>query len=94
MSDSLKYIFALVVSYIMTIPYIAVMFIGLYSLFLTLVSLVVEKTDKVLQIGYGVSSIICLVGAFYGYFTDAYFPVVIGPIILVLVYRYHIYTYG
>jgi hypothetical protein len=94
MIDLLKYIFALVVSYIMAIPHIAVMCVGLYSLFLTFVSTVAKNNDNVLKIGYGVSSIACLFGALYGYIAETYCPIFVGPIILLSVYGYHRGTYG
>lgn len=94
MINVLGFIFQIIATFVTSVPYIASFCTGLYSIFLTFISVIADNNDKILTVGYGASSIACVVGTLYGAVTGSYIPLCCGPIILFIVYRYHRLTYG
>ncbi len=89
----LEFIIYATISFILAIPYITIFCVGLYSAFLTIISIIVETSDKILTTGYSASAIACFAGSIYGACTNRYSYLCYGPLILALVYGYHRITY-
>jgi hypothetical protein len=94
MINILKLTFQAVISLIMALPYITNFCVGLYSIFLTIISVIADNNDRILTAGYGMSSVVCITGSIYGAVTESYTHLYSGPILLFIVYGYHRRTYG
>ena len=71
------------------LPYITCCCIGGVAAVFTLFSILSERTDKRLTIGYGASAVTCFAGALYGAMTGTYYPLLVGPGLFALAFRAH-----